>query len=56
MNGKATSNLKISEEDQQQLFDDDDDEDDDELDDDDDGDLSDEELDQLEAKLKKSSL
>lgn len=56
MNGKATSSLKISEEDQQQLFDDDDDEDDDELDDDDDGDLSDDELDQLEAKLKMSSL
>lgn len=55
MNGKATSNLKISEEDQQQLFDDDDDEEDDELDDDDDGDMSDDQLDQLEAKLKQSS-
>lgn len=54
-NGHASSNLKISDEDQQQLFDDDDDDDDD-LEDDDDGDMSDDELEQLEASINKSSL
>ena len=53
-NGHASSSLKISDEDQQQLFDDDDDDED--LDDDDDGDMSDDELDQLEASINKSSL
>ena len=56
MNGNAASHLKISEEDQQQLFDDDDDDDDDDLDDDDDGDMTDDDLDQLEASINKSSL
>ena len=56
-NGAASSSLKVSEADQQQLFDDSDDEDDlDEDDDDDDGDLSDSELDQIEASLKDSKV
>ena len=54
-NGHPSSNLKISDEDQQQLFDDDDDDDDD-FEEDDDGDMSDEELEQLEASINKSSL
>lgn len=53
-NGNPSSNLKISDEDQQQLFDDDDDDDEDL--DDDDGDMSDEELDQLQNSVNKSSL